>query len=105
MSERAEIRERISNFVSNNSLNCPYGDSGKHGKYHYVLFSKPRTLDGAVNIYSPKFIQVKYQTAFRTLPQYDSRVFCNEDDTIDFIRLAFIEHKYDDAMKIPVKQK
>ena len=104
MSVRQELAERIADFVNDNNLNSPYGgDVSRDNKFYSILFAYPRTLDGVIHVYSPKFIQVKYQTGYRALPRVDSRVFTSEKDALDFMRLAFVEFNFDAALDIPVK--
>lgn len=106
MSERSELALEIACYVANNGLAEVYGgDVTKNGRYYTILFSKCRTVDGAINFYGPKFIQVKYQTAFRDLPRNDSRVFTNIKGALDFLRLAFAELDFEAALAIPTKEK
>ena len=105
MSIREQITEQISDFVFCNSLATVYSgtDLSSDKRYRYVLISKQRVLDGEIRIYGPKFIYVSYQTAYRGLPGKDVRVFTSVDDALNFLQLAFVEHKFDEAMEIPTK--
>jgi hypothetical protein len=105
MSEREEITERISDFVFCNSLATVYSgtDLSKDKKYRYVLISKPRVLDGEIRVYGSKFIYVSYQTAYRSLPAKDRRIFTSCDDALNFLQLAFVEYKFDEALEVPTK--
>jgi hypothetical protein len=102
-SPRAKITDEMMAFLDRNHLNSPYlnSDVSNDKKYRYVIFAKPRVLDGEVRVYNPKFIMVAWQTAFRDLPHKDKRVFGSLKDAMDFIRLAFVELKFDDAMDVP----
>jgi hypothetical protein len=64
---------------------------------YLTAFSKPRVLDGTVAVYSPHFIQVRYQTSYRQMRASDSIVFRSEDAALTFLRLAFVELKFDEA--------
>ena len=105
MSERERITELVSDFVFCNQLATVYSgtDISKDKKYRYVLISKPRVLDGEVRVYGPKFIYVSYKTAYRDLPHTDRRVFGSVDDALNFLKLAFLDFKFDEAMEVPTK--
>ena len=109
-SSREMIANRIARFINVNKLNSPFGGDvslyrgGKVPSY-IVAFSIPRYLDGTVQVYSPTFILVRFNTSFRTLPASDSRVFTSEPDAIKFLKLAFVDLKADEAMAIPTKGK
>ena len=107
MSNRSALAERMAYFINELGLNNPFGGeitrgSGR-GKPYLISFSKPRYVDGTIYIYGEKFIQVKYQTAFRDLPERDSRVFTNEQDASMFIKKAFIDLDFVNALAITVK--
>jgi len=107
-SPREMIAERIARFINVNHLNSPFGGDVtlfKGGKVpcYVVAFSKPRVLDGTVSVYGPKFVQVRFQTSYRDLPASDSRVFTSEPDAVKFLKLAFVDLKFDDAMEVPTK--
>ena len=105
MSARQELAQRIADFIRTSSLTTPYGgDVIKTGNRYTILFSYPETLDGMVNVYGPKFIQVKFQTAYRSLPRTGNFVFESESDALDFLRLAFVKHRFDDALGVPTKR-
>ena len=107
-SPREMIANRIARFIKVNHLDSPFGGDVtlyKGGKMpcYLVAFSKPRVLDGTVSVYSPSFIQVRFNTSYRALPAGDSRVFGSESDAVKFLKLAFVDLKFDDAMEIPTK--
>ena len=105
MSDREDLTERISDFVFCNSLATVYSgtDIDKSKKFRYVLISKPRVLDGVVRVYGSKFIYVSYQTAYRDLPAKDTRIFTSVYDALNFLQLAFVEYKFDEALEVPTK--
>jgi len=105
MSVREDIMRQIASFVERNYLSSVYSGYGlsKDKKYRYILISKPRVLDGEIRIYGPKFILFSYQTAYRSLPHNDRRVFTSAQDMLNFLQLAFVDGKYDEALAIPTK--
>lgn len=106
MSARQELAQRIADFIRTNNLTTPYGgDVAKHGNHYTVLFSYPRNVDGAVNVYGPKFIQVTWMTQYRDLTRQGNRVFESESNAVDFIDKAFITLDFDRAMAVPHKAK
>lgn len=106
MSERSDIAERIAVLFRTNEMTTPYGgDVIKSGPKYSVLFSKPSILDGVVNVFGPKFIQVTYQTQFRDLPNRDNRVFENEVHAMQFLLEAFVFRNFQAALSVPTKPK
>jgi hypothetical protein len=89
-------------FVAFNDLVEVYNGSGvsKDKKYRYVLFSKARTLDGEIRIYGPKFIGIKWQTAYRALPQNGWKVLRSVEDAKKFLDLAFVKHNFNEAINM-----
>lgn len=107
-SDRELIADRIAAFIVKNDLNHPFGGDvtlyrGGKMPCYLVAFSKPRVLDGTVAVYSKTFVQVRFNTSYRTLPAGDSRVFTSEVNAVKFLKLAFVEMKFDEAMEIPTK--
>lgn len=110
MSERKEAAKRIAQFIIESKLAQPYGgdveqDSSLKGKPYTVGFSYPRYVDGYVVVYSPSWILVEFQTAYRDLPPKDRVVFESVENAIAFIKLAFVEVNGEEAMKVPQKAK
>ena len=106
ISERHSIANRIALFIIENRLASPYGGAVTLSKVtkrpcYTVAFSVPRVLDGTVSVYAPNFINVRWITGYRDLPHEDTVVFTSEADAINFLRLAFVEGKYDEALAIP----
>jgi hypothetical protein len=102
-SQRNLIADRIAHFIVVNGLNRPFGGDvslyrGGKVPCYTVAFSLPRILDGTVSVYSATFVQVRFQTAIRLLPNAGSFVFKSEPDAINFLRLAFVENKYEEAL-------
>lgn len=104
-SPRALIAEAIADFISQNHLNSPFGGTVTRSgdKRHYkVDFSLPANLDGLVRVFSPTYIMVI--TAGRLAPNGDdSRIFDSLDIALDFLRLAFVEFKRNEAEMLPTK--
>lgn len=105
MSKRQEIMNEISDFVSNNRLAGVYSGSGlsEDKRYRYILLSRPRVLDGTIRVYGPAFLLIEYQTKYNSLPRDDRRVFTSKEDMIQFLQLAFVDYKFDEALAIPTK--
>ena len=104
-SERLQIAERIAEFIVKNGINRPFGGDvslyrGGKMPYYVTAFSLPRTLDGTVSVYSPTFIQVRFNTSFRSLPASDSRVFASERLAIEFLDKAFCQFEFDAALEV-----
>jgi hypothetical protein len=110
MSERQSCANRIARFINANKLTNPFGGdvvldrSGKMPCYE-VSFSKPRVLNGTVSVYSTSFIMVHFETSYRALPNRARHVYASEADAINFLKLAFVDLNFDEAMEIPLKGK
>ena len=109
-SDRELIADRIARFVVVNKLNSPFGGDvslyrGGKMPCYVVAFSNPRVLDGTVSVYSKTFVHVRFQTGYRALPTSASLVFNSEPDAVRFMKLAFVDLKFDEAMEIPTKGK
>lgn len=82
MSERAQIAERIAETIRELGLTNPFGGdvSRPEGQRYYgILFARPRTLDGLVRVYGPKFILVETS-------QTGQEKFESEAEAVAFIR-------------------
>ena len=85
MAESHESRETLANemaeYCHELGLDDSYGISITKRKppnkrsYWSVLFCRARTLDGEVRIYGAGFIQIRFQTAIRSLPHKHSEIF------------------------------
>lgn len=102
MSKRSDLMSKVADFVSGHGLCRVYSDYGlsKDKKYRYVLFNTPRTLDGEVRIYGPKFFIIKFQTAYRALPRNGHTKFDNLEDTLKFLKVAFVDLDMDEALEM-----
>jgi len=104
MSARQELAQRIANFILNNEMTTPYGgDVIKSGNHYTILFSKAAVLDGAVDVYGPKFIRIIYVTQYRAMPHRASPVFESETEALDFLNKAFVLRDFDAALAVPTK--
>jgi hypothetical protein len=104
MSERADTFKTVLDFVDSHHLDHIFGASGLSDdkKYYYTTLSIARNMDGEVKVYSPKFIQIKWQTRYHILPQSGSLIFDSVDNVLAFLRLAFVE--FDEAANyVPTK--
>ncbi|MCK9267237.1 MAG: hypothetical protein M0P14_00820 [Alkaliphilus sp.] len=102
MSIRKDIMERVEDFVFMNNLCNVYSGNGisKDKKYRYVLFNKPRTLDGEIRIYGSNFICIKFQTGYRDLPKNGWVKFNSIDKALDFMDAAFVKFNMDKALEL-----
>ncbi len=104
MSERQMVAEMIADKLKALGLDEVYGvNVGKEGRCYAISFCTARTLDGSVKYYGPKFVQVKFQTAYRALPQNGSYVYTSVEDALRFIEEAFVNFNYDAALEISTK--
>lgn len=102
MSAREDLSTRLFEFCNEVGLNEVYGClESLDGKIRTVTFCKAKVLDGQINIYGLNFIQVKYKTAIRAMPQNDSRIFNKESHVTDFLKAAFVDYDYELANSIP----
>jgi len=62
----------------------------KGKSYYNVLFCKTKVLDGAINVYSDRFILVKWMTQFRDMPQKGQEVFKSVASAKKFIQDKFV---------------
>jgi hypothetical protein len=102
VSESQQIAERIAEFIIENGICNPYGGSvseeNKNGKkYKSVAFSQPSNLDGEVRVYNKGFIYIGYQTRYGGLPHHGNHTFKNEQDTLAFLKAAFVDFDFDKA--------
>lgn len=99
---RTEIVDQIEEFLLDNGLDEVYGVlRTDEARYSGLTFCKARDLDGSIRVYGPKFILLEYRTRIGGLPAHDRAVFESVDDTLEFLRLAFVEYKADEAMDVP----
>ena len=104
MSARMQASEQIAEKLAELGLNEVYGcNVSLQGRRYEISFCKARVTDGVVCYFGPKFIQVKWQTASRSMQRNGSAVFESVDNALDFIRLAFAEYDADAAFEIPQK--
>jgi len=101
---REQIAEQFATLIRENGMSQVYGgDVSKQSRFYQVLFSRARTLDGSVDIYGERWVLVAYQTTYRDLPHNDRRVFSDWMQAFEFVRLAFVEHRFAAALDIPAK--
>ena len=98
------IAERLARYITQLRLDDPFGgNASKSGRSWDIGFSKPGTVAGTVKVFGPRFIQVKYKTPLRDLPNRDSRVFLHERDAALFLQWAFVDRKFDEALALKTK--
>lgn len=96
MSPRQQVAENLAETCMFGGLNESYGvniakgtsNSGKD--YWGVTFAKARVLDGSIEVYSPNFIVVKWQTSFRDMAAKGRELFKSESAAKSFITANFI---------------
>lgn len=102
---REQAANDLAEFISQNHINNPFGGTVTRSgdkRFYLVDFSRPANLDGLIRVYAPNFIMVNSRG--RLAPNGDdSRVFTSLDNARDFLRLAFVEFKQDEAVIIPTK--
>jgi hypothetical protein len=96
ISPRQQVAENLADTCRFGGLNDSYGVNvakakSKSGKEHWgITFAKAAILDGAIEVYSPNFIVVIWQTAIRDLPSRGRELFKSEADAKTFITKTFI---------------
>ena len=95
-SPREQAADNLVETCAFGGLNDSYGiqkvkmTNPKGKTYWHVTFCKARYLDGSIDIYSERFILVKWRTAYRTMAAEGQELFKNEDAARDFIAKSFI---------------
>lgn len=104
-SERRQAAQEIADFITESGLTNPFGGSvekslsRKMRSIYVVLFSKPRTLDGVVEVYGKSFIRVISEGP----SEMPASVFDSSDNAIKFIRLAWVNYDRDAALAVPTR--
>ena len=104
MSARAEVAERIADFINEKHLAQVFGGEVSQSgdkRYYSILCSLPRTLDGFIRVYSPKFILIQLQGPLADGEH--SAVYESEQDAISFLHALLIDFDRDAAYAIPTK--
>jgi|TARA_B110000444_G_scaffold253260_1_gene283824 hypothetical protein len=92
MSQREDILRRLVDILQEKGLGEVYGiieGISPDNKYRSATFCQAKVTDGEVRVYGPKFIQVNWTTANRSLPHKGSEIFKSEEDAINFIKNTF----------------
>jgi hypothetical protein len=98
------VAERMAAWVTQIRLDDPYGGSAsRQGRSWDIGFSKPGHVSGVIKVFGPRFVQIKFQTQIQGLPTQESKVFLSEWDAKQFLKLAFVDQKIDQALAIPTK--
>jgi hypothetical protein len=91
-SEREQIAHNLADTCVFGGLNESYGvtcekaTNAKGKTYWSVTFAKARTLDGAIQVYSPTFILITWQTANRDLPSKGRVVAKSEGEAKELLQ-------------------
>ena len=92
MSQREDILRELVDILQEKSLGEVYGiieGISPDNKYRSATFCQARVTDGEVRVYGPKFIQVKWTTANRSLPHTGSETFKSVETATNFIKNTF----------------
>lgn len=95
MSPREDVAQELFETIKFGGLDEVYGASkgrSADNKCWEVTFCKARVLDGVIRVYSPKFILVKWQTAFRDMQHKGQEKFTSVNDAKSFLQLSFIRN-------------
>jgi hypothetical protein len=80
-SPREELAQELLEVCIFGGLDEVYGANkekatdAKGKTYWSISFCKARVLDGMIRVYSERFIMIKWDTAYRDLPQKGQEVF------------------------------
>jgi hypothetical protein len=93
-SARSDLADSIATQLKAAGLDESYGvavgQSHVKGKPYVISFAKARVLDGQVTLYGPKFLLVKWVTAFRDMPHTGQEKFDSVADAMAFINSSFV---------------
>lgn len=99
---REVVATAIADQLKTFGLDEVYGvDVGKRGRYYAITFCTARTLDGVINYYGPKFVQVKFQCSYGI--GSGSYVYTSVENALDFIKKAFVDLDFEAADAVPTK--
>jgi hypothetical protein len=97
VSPRQQVARNLSDTCVFGGLTDSYGvnvtktKDGKGKEYWSVSFCKARVLDGEIRVYSPNFILVSWQTAYRDMAAKGNEVFRSELLAKEFLMKHFIK--------------
>ena len=92
MSQREDILRELVDVLHEKGLGEVYGiieGISPDKKYRSATFCQARVTDGEVRVYGPKYIQVSWTTANRSLPHKGSEIFKSVEDANNFIKNTF----------------
>jgi hypothetical protein len=93
-SARSDLADSIASQLKAAGLDDAYGvligQSHVKGNPYVISFCKSRVLDGQVTLYGPKFLLVKWQTAYRDMPRDGQEKFDGVADAMAFINSSFV---------------
>lgn len=96
MSVRRQVAENLADTCICGGMDDSYGVSvtkqkNKGGKEYWgITFAKAAVLDGIIEVYSPSFIVVAWQTAIRDMAARGREVFKSEMDAKLFLTKSFV---------------
>lgn len=105
MSPRSQVSQTILDFLDANGLCNVFGGDNGYGpgkKYRYILFDLPRTLDGEVRIFGPKFIQV-LSVGPHGDGEGNAQVFESVENCLAFIKARWVDFDRAAADAVPRK--
>lgn len=103
-SPREMVAREMAETIIELGLTKPLGgevQKAETNRFWFVLFSLPANLDGQVTVFSDQYIRVTWTTRFQDLPHEGKMQFDNVEFAKMFMRLAFVQHKGDEAMALP----
>lgn len=98
-SPRGELTGQIAAFLRECGLDQVYGcveGRDPKNRYRSVTFCRARTVDGEVRVYSPGFVQVKWQADGRR----GDAVLHSKQDALDFLYFQFVARDGDAAQGV-----
>lgn len=98
------VADEVARIVKESGLAEVYGgEVTRHpdGKCYRVAFSRKRTVDGQVSIYSPTYLMVQWRTTAAGLDPQGRKIFGSLEEALAFLTLAWIDGIADAANAIP----
>ena len=104
MSERSDIAERLAQIVRDNRMCSPFGgdvNRSRDGRSYGFAFSRPRTLDGCVEVYGPRFILIQMQGPGS--PGHGFNAVYGSEEHARSVLEAVARHDNNAALEVPVR--
>jgi hypothetical protein len=107
MSDRHDCADRIAEKLREWDLCSPYGGDVSQSddkRYYSIGFSRPRNLDGTVQVFSTKFILIRCMGRLSPGGVGEwSGVYTSESDALSFLELAFVKFDAPKARQVPTR--